>query len=73
MTVPTIAQHRLVNQRIGYPVLTKPSDLVASLGAMQAQDYLGALWAIGLRVPRTTQTDIEGAVADTALTFVVVL
>jgi hypothetical protein len=37
---------------------------VASLGAMQAQDYLGTLWAIGLRLPAATEADIERAIAD---------
>jgi hypothetical protein len=31
---------------------------------MQAQDYLGALWAIGLRLPTATETDIERALAE---------
>jgi hypothetical protein len=31
---------------------------------MQAQDYLGTLWAIGLRLPTATETDIERAIAD---------
>lgn len=32
------------------------------MGAMQAQDYAGALWAIGLRTPHLTQPDIEAAI-----------
>ena len=34
------------------------------MGAMQAQDYAGALWAIGLRTPSLTQTDIEAAIEN---------
>ncbi len=59
-----IASRRLINQQIATPTHKKPSDLVASLGAIQAQDYLGALWAIGLRLPRTTEADIKQAIAD---------
>ena len=41
-----------------------PGEVVAALGAMQAQDYAGALWAIGMRLPDATQTDVERAIAN---------
>jgi hypothetical protein len=59
-----IALQRLLNQQIAQPSFTHPSEVVAWLGAMQAQDYLGALWAIGLRTPRATEQTIEQALAD---------
>jgi len=34
------------------------------MGAMQAQDYAGAKWSIGLRTKNCTATDVEQAVAD---------
>jgi hypothetical protein len=34
------------------------------MGAMQAQDYAGALWAIALRTPHLTREDVEKAIAD---------
>jgi hypothetical protein len=34
------------------------------MGAVQAQDYLGALWAVGLRVANATEGTIEQALAD---------
>lgn len=34
------------------------------MGAMQAQDYMQAVWAIGLRSPATKLADIERAIAD---------
>jgi hypothetical protein len=34
------------------------------MGAMQAQDYPGAKWSIGLRLPGFTDADIEQAVAN---------
>ena len=41
---------------------------MSSLGAMQAQNYLGvALWAIGLRLPAATENDVERAIADRAI------
>lgn len=64
MTPGDIAQYRLVNQGIASPTSKTPSEVVASLGAMQAQDYLGALWAIGLRLPHATEAGIERAISD---------
>jgi len=55
---------RLINQQIVGAKFTRPAESVSWLGAMQAQDYLGALWAIGLRSPNSTETDIEKAIAD---------
>ncbi len=50
-----IPLHRLHNQRIASTLFKKPGDVVRWLGAMQAQDYLGALWAVGLRVNGATE------------------
>lgn len=33
------------------------------MGAVQAQDYPGSLWAVGLRLPAAVESDIEEAVA----------
>jgi Winged helix DNA-binding domain len=38
--------------------------VVGVLGAVQAQDFLGALWAIGLRVKAATESDVEHSIAD---------
>jgi len=59
---------RLANQRLIDRPFTQPAEVVAWLGAMQAQDYLGALWSIGLRMAHTptppTEALIEQAIAD---------
>jgi Winged helix DNA-binding domain len=34
------------------------------MGAVQAQDYLYSLWAIGLRMQNATATDVEQAIVD---------
>ncbi len=34
------------------------------MGAFQAQDYAGAKWSLGLRLPGTTEAEIDQAVAD---------
>ncbi|WP_340004033.1 winged helix DNA-binding domain-containing protein [Paenibacillus sp. FSL K6-0276] len=59
-----IANHRLYNQRIAGSRLNKPEQVVEELGAIQAQDYMQAVWAIGLRSPSTNLADIERAIAD---------
>src|SRR4051812_13970019 len=59
-----IALLRLVSQQISQPAFAHPSEVVAWLGAVQAQDYLGALWAVGLRAPGATEATIEQALAE---------
>lgn len=58
-----IARHRLHNQRIAGAAFTTPGEVVAWLGAVQAQDYLGALWAVGLRMQSAAEADVEQALA----------
>jgi hypothetical protein len=41
-----------------------PEDVVKHLLAMQAQDYNGVLWAVGLRTDKATLKDVEQAIAD---------
>ncbi|MGQ0642641.1 MAG: winged helix DNA-binding domain-containing protein [Gemmatimonadaceae bacterium] len=41
----------------------KPGDLVRWFGAVQGQDYLEALWGVGLRTKGAMQQDIERAIA----------
>src|SRR5262245_65083848 len=64
MTRSDIARLRLHNQRIAYATLEKPVDVVVWLAAVQAQDYLGAMWAVGLRMRNAVEADIERALAD---------
>lgn len=58
----TIPATRLHNQLISLLKYKKPHDVVAWLGAVQAQDYLGSLWAIALRTNNATEKDIEQAI-----------
>ena len=58
-----IAQARLHRQGIATPCFDTPEEVVGWLLAMQAQDYLGALWAVGLRMREATEAAIERAVA----------
>ena len=49
MVKSPILQQRLRNQRLLGNPLNTPEDVVSWLGAVQAQDYSGAKWALGLR------------------------
>ncbi len=64
MTNLDIAHRRLHNQLITRPMFEKPDDVVKWLGAVQAQDYAGAKWALGLRMQGVTDDVIEQAFAD---------
>jgi hypothetical protein len=59
-----VARLRLTAQCISTTAFHHPRELVAWLGAVQAQDYLGALWAVGLRLTGARSADVEGALAD---------
>ncbi len=54
---------RLHNQQLAKPRLS-PAEVVAAFGAIQAQEYAHAKWALGLRSPGTTDADIEQLIAD---------
>jgi hypothetical protein len=64
MTLSDIAGWRLINQQIAGTTCNRPFETVSSLCALQAQDYLGVLWSIGLRSRACTEADIEQAIAD---------
>ncbi|MCX6047935.1 MAG: winged helix DNA-binding domain-containing protein [Chloroflexi bacterium] len=59
-----IGQQRLHYQGITDQPFETPGEVVAWLGALQAQDYLGALWSVGLRMLKATDQMIEQAIAD---------
>lgn len=59
-----IGLRRLYHQRITHPRFKDAGEVVAWLGAMQGQDYAGTKWAFGLRLPGSTDADIEQAIND---------
>lgn len=63
MTDFSITALRLQNQHLATPVYKNPADLVKYMGAIQAQDYTGAKWAIGQRLQGGTDAQIEKAFA----------
>jgi hypothetical protein len=62
MTAFDIAHYRLFNQGITLANFDNPAQVVFHMGAVQAQDYLGALWSLGLRMKEATQAAIEQAI-----------
>jgi hypothetical protein len=62
--VNDIARLRLLNQGIADPRFTSPHAVVSWFGAMQAQDFVGALWAVGLRMRRAVEADVERALVE---------
>jgi hypothetical protein len=59
-----IAYQRLHNQLITQQTFEKAGDVVKWLGAVQAQDYAAAKWALGLRMQYSTDDFIEQAFTD---------
>ncbi|HSN26570.1 MAG TPA: crosslink repair DNA glycosylase YcaQ family protein, partial [Kofleriaceae bacterium] len=54
---------RLANQMLTRPAAT-PAAVVSALGAVQAQEYGWAKWALALRSRDATDAAIDAAVAD---------
>ncbi len=52
---------RLHNQKLGSSRFSKATDVVRWMGAVQAQDFNGAKWALGLRMRKATDPIIEEA------------
>ena len=58
-----LARERLRNQRLAAAAAT-PEEVVGWMGAVQAQDFAGAKWAIAQRTRRCTDADVEQAYAE---------
>jgi hypothetical protein len=61
MNQSDISNIRLHNQQLTANNLLTVKELVGWMGAMQAQDYIQAKWAIGVRMPQLTEKQIETA------------
>ena len=62
MNLKAVANTRLANQQIAKTKFKTPKELVGWMGAMQAQDFTMAKWAIGIRLIGSKETLIEEAV-----------
>ena len=61
---PMLAQIRMRCQQLADPVFEKPEQSVAWMGAIQAQAYDMAKWAIGLRLQNGTLAAVNKALND---------
>jgi hypothetical protein len=64
MTGLNITNQRLLNQHLASSVYTNPADIVHYMGAIQAQDYAGAKWAVAQRLQGATDAIIERSFAN---------
>jgi hypothetical protein len=67
MDLIEIRKYRLFNQKITPPVFQRADEVVRWLGAVQAQDYAGAKWSLGLRMKDASDHEIERAFGEGAI------
>jgi hypothetical protein len=65
-TFRELLRHRLHVQRVTSAPLATAADVVRQLGAVQAQEYGAARWALALRA-RVTGADVDRALASAAI------
>ena len=65
ITINQLAIQRLHNHFLATPYPGRAEEMVAALGAVQGQDYLGTLWSLGLR-SEISQAEVEAAYAQPA-------
>jgi len=61
MKLTEISTIRLINQRIANTEFRSAKEIISWMGAMQAQDYSMAKWAVGLRLRDSSNDAIEKA------------
>lgn len=52
---------RFRNQQLIRPTIKTPTELIRWLGAVQSQEYPGAKWSLGARLPDATDTSLDEA------------
>ncbi len=62
-TSENFLRQRLSSHRLDRTVFARPDEAVAWYGAMQAQDYRHAKWAVGMRCAAVSEADVEQAIA----------
>jgi DNA glycosylase AlkZ-like len=67
MTKSDMASQRLRQQGLTQPRFERPEEVVNWLGAVQAQDYAAAKWALALRSDGLTEAAIDQAFASGAI------
>jgi hypothetical protein len=66
-TPPDVARLRLHNQLLSQSGARTPAEVVAWLGAVQAQDFAGAKWSLALRLPGATEAVIDQALRERSI------
>lgn len=61
MSLPSL---RLRHHLLSAPITTGPVDVVRRFGAMQAQEFSHAKWAVGLRCPSATDDALERCIRE---------
>ena len=67
MASAVIGLQRLSQQRLTHEPFATPAEVVAWLGAVQSQEYLGAIWSLGMRMRDATDAMIERAFNEGAI------
>ncbi len=67
MTIKDIVNVRLSSQQITNRIFDKVKDVVGFMGAIQAQDYAMAKWAIGVRLPGSTDKIVTTSINNAEL------
>ncbi len=62
MNLTDLAKIRLISQQIVGSKLSNPKNAINWMGAIQAQDYEMAKWAIGIRLPGANDNEICAAI-----------
>lgn len=57
-----ISNTRLASQQIADTLFKTPREIVSWMGAMQAQDYIMAKWAVGVRLKNPSEKIVEEAI-----------
>ena len=64
METEELVRLRLLNQGLLGSTFRSPAEVVGWMGAMQGQDYPGAKWAVGLRLPGSSDADVERSIEE---------
>jgi hypothetical protein len=67
MTHADLVRRRLSNQHVSREPLAKPEQVVKRLGAVQAQDYGAAKWALALRSKHAMDSSLDARFAKGAI------
>lgn len=64
MTHSDLLKRRLTTHHLASPDFKNAGEVVRWFGAVQAQDFFASLWAIGQRMKKAAEADVEKAIAD---------